>query len=79
VANASTAPHSLTSGFAIVQCGRAQGGAHCGRRPLDPTGAVTQDENVIPAKVRKCSQAKGSGLKITPNQPLTIGEYALVG
>ena len=40
------------------------------------TGAVTQDENVIPAKVEVLSGKHW--LKITPNQPLTIGEYALV-
>jgi len=40
------------------------------------TGQVTQDENVIPAKVEVVPGKHW--LRIQPEQPLTIGEYALV-
>ena len=56
--------------------GRAPGGAHCGRRPREPHGTVTQDENTIPAKVEVLPGKHW--LRIVPQQKLTIGEYALV-
>jgi hypothetical protein len=43
---------------------------------MSPTGAVTQDEDVIPTKVEVLFSKHW--LRITPAQKLTIGEYALV-
>jgi len=43
---------------------------------MSPTGAVTQDENVIPTKVEVLPGKHW--LKISPGKPLFIGEYALV-
>ena len=43
---------------------------------ISPTGTVTQDEDVIPTKVEILPGKHW--LKITPVQPLLIGEYALV-
>jgi hypothetical protein len=43
---------------------------------MSMTGTVTQDENTIPAKVEALPGKHW--LKITPESPLTIGEYALV-
>jgi len=43
---------------------------------MSPSGAVTQDEDVIPTKVDVLPGKHW--LKITPAQQLTIGEYALV-
>jgi len=43
---------------------------------VSPSGTVTQDEDVIPAKVEVVPGKHW--LKITPDQPLAIGEYALV-
>src|ERR1700733_8876100 len=68
--------HSPGSGFAIVHVDerravRIVGGIHIG-----PTGTVTQSEDVIPAKSEVV--AGKHWLKLTPDKPLTIGEYALV-
>jgi hypothetical protein len=68
--------HSPQSGFAIVRVDERQkvrivGALHIGRN-CD----VTQDENVIPTKVEVVPGKHW--LKVTPAQPLTIGEYALV-
>jgi len=76
VANRKHGAHSLTSGFAIVRADERKAVRIVGAVHVSPTGAVTQDENVIPAKVEVL--AGKQWLKITPNQPLTIGEYALV-
>ena len=76
VANRKHGAHSLTSGFAIVRVDERKAVRIVGAVHVSPTGAVTQDENVIPAKVEVL--AGKQWLKITPNQPLTIGEYALV-
>jgi flagellar motor protein MotB len=76
VANRKHGAHSPASGFAIVRVDerkavRIVGGVH-----VSPTGSVTQDENVIPAKVEVMPGKHW--LKITPKDPLAIGEYALV-
>jgi hypothetical protein len=76
VANRKHGAHSATSGFAIVRVDERKAVRIVGAVHVSPTGAVTQDENVIPAKVEVLSGKHW--LKITPNQPLTIGEYALV-
>jgi flagellar motor protein MotB len=76
VANRKHGAHSPTSGFAIVRVDERKAVRIVGAVHVSLTGAVTQDENVIPAKVEVL--AGKHWLKITPNQPLTIGEYALV-
>ena len=43
---------------------------------ISPTGAITQEENVIPT-VAEVLPGK-HWLKLTPKDPLLIGEYALV-
>jgi hypothetical protein len=43
---------------------------------MSPSGAVSQNEEVIPAKVEVL--AGKHWLKIAPDKPLLIGEYALV-
>jgi hypothetical protein len=76
VANRKHGAHSPTSGFAIVRADerralRIVGGIH-----MSASGTVTQSEDVIPTKVEVVFNKHW--LKITPSQPLTIGEYALV-
>jgi len=68
--------HSPTSGFAIVRVDERKAVRIVGAVHVSPTGTVTQDENVIPAKVEVLTGKHW--LKLTPEQPLAIGEYALV-
>jgi len=68
--------HSPTSGFAIVHVDERRALRIVGAIHMSPTGAVTQDEDVIPAKV--VVMPGKHWLRITPAQPLTIGEYALI-
>jgi hypothetical protein len=76
VANRKHGAHSPASGFAIVRADERKAVRIVGAVHVSPTGTVTQDENVIPAKVEVV--AGKHWLKITPQQPLAIGEYALV-
>jgi flagellar motor protein MotB len=76
VANRKHGAHSPASGFAIVRVDERKAVRIVGAVHVSPTGTVTQDENVIPAKVEVLPGKHW--LKITPNDPLTIGEYALV-
>lgn len=76
VANRKHGAHSPASGFAIVRVDERKAVRIVGAIHVSPTGTVTQDENVIPAKVEVLPGKHW--LKITPNDPLTIGEYALV-
>ena len=68
--------HSPSSGFAIVRVDERKAVRIVGAVHVSPTGSVTQDENVIPAKVEVLPGKHW--LKLTPEQPLAIGEYALV-
>jgi hypothetical protein len=68
--------HSGKSGFAIVRVDERQAVRVVGAIHVSPTGNVTQDENVIPAKVEELPGKHW--LRIKPDQQLTIGEYALV-
>ena len=43
---------------------------------MSPTGTVSQNEDVVPTKVEVLPGKHW--LKLSPQQPLTIGEYALV-
>jgi flagellar motor protein MotB len=68
--------HSPSSGFAIVRVDERNTVRIVGAIHMSPTGTVTQDEDVIPAKAEVLPGKHW--LKITPAQTLTIGEYALV-
>jgi hypothetical protein len=68
--------HSPSSGFAIVRVDERRAVRIVGAIHMSPNGTVTQDEDVIPAKVEVLPGRHW--LKITPNAPLLIGEYALV-
>ncbi|MGA2887238.1 MAG: hypothetical protein ABSE51_04250 [Terracidiphilus sp.] len=76
VANRKHGAHSPTSGFAIVRADERRAVRIVGAIHTSTNGSVTQEENVIPAKVEVLTGKHW--LKITPSQPLTIGEYALV-
>jgi len=68
--------HSTSSGFAIVRVDERRAMRIVGAIHMSTTGTVTQDEDVIPTRVEVLFNKHW--LKITPAQPLTIGEYALV-
>jgi hypothetical protein len=68
--------HSAKSGFAIVRVDERRAVRIVGAIRVSPAGQVTQDENVIPAKVEVMPGKHW--LRIQPEQKLTIGEYALV-
>jgi hypothetical protein len=68
--------HSAASGFAIVRVDERRAVRIVGAIHMSPTGAVSQNEEVIPAKVEVL--AGKHWLKIAPEKPLLIGEYALV-
>jgi len=68
--------HSATSGFAIVRVDERRALRIVGAIHMSPNGTVTQNEDVIPAKVEVLPGKHW--MRIQPNQSLTIGEYALV-
>lgn len=68
--------HSASSGFAIVRVDERRAMRIVGAIHTSPSGAVTQDEDVIPAKVEVLPGKHW--LRIQPQTNLTIGEYALV-
>jgi hypothetical protein len=76
VANRKHGAHSPTSGFAIVHVDERKALRVVGAIHLSPSGTVTQDEDVIPAKVEVLPGKHW--LRIQPQSTLTIGEYALV-
>ena len=76
VASRKHGAHSAASGFAIVRVDERRAMRIVGAIHMSPTGAVTQDEDVVPANVEVLPGKHW--LKITPAQQLTIGEYALV-
>jgi hypothetical protein len=67
---------SPSSGFAIVRVDERKSVRIVGTVHVSPTGDVTQDENVIPATVEVLPGRHW--IKLKPNAPLLIGEYALV-
>ena len=67
---------SPTSGFAIVRVDQRKAVRIVGTVHLSPTGNITQEENVIPMTAEVLPGKHW--LKLTPKQPLLIGEYALV-
>lgn len=76
VANRKHGAHSTASGFAIVKVDERRSLRVVGAIHVSPTGAITQDEDVIPAKVEVLPGKHW--IKLTPNKSLLIGEYALV-
>jgi len=68
--------HSQQSGFVIVRVDERQAVRIVGAIKVGPTGNVTQDEDTIPTKVEAMPGKRW--LRVTPQQKLTIGEYALV-
>jgi hypothetical protein len=68
--------HSPSSGFAIVRVDERNTVRIVGAIHMSPSGTVSQDEDVIPAKAEVLPGKHW--MKITPAQTLTIGEYALV-
>src|SRR5208283_1690337 len=67
--------HSPQSGFVIVRVDERQAVRIVGAIKTGPTGTVTQDEDTIPTKVEEMPGKHW--LRVTPQQKLTIGEYAL--
>ncbi|HUH62949.1 MAG TPA: hypothetical protein VLZ50_08130 [Terracidiphilus sp.] len=76
VVNGKHGAQSATSQFAIVRVDERKAVRIVGAIHVSPTGKVTQDENVIPAKAEVLPGKHW--LKLTPEQPLTIGDYALI-
>jgi flagellar motor protein MotB len=76
VASRKHGAHSATSGFAIVRVDERRAVRIVGAIHMSPSGAVSQNEEVIPAKAEVL--AGKHWLKIAPEKPLLIGEYALV-
>jgi hypothetical protein len=68
--------HSPQSGFAIVRVDERNKVRIIGAIHLSRSGDVSQDENIVPTKVEVLPGKHW--LKVTPAQPLTIGDYALV-
>jgi hypothetical protein len=67
---------SPKSGFAIVRVDERKSVRIVGTVHVGPTGNITQEENVIPTTVEILPGKHW--LKLTPKEPLTIGEYALI-
>jgi hypothetical protein len=76
VASRKHGAHSATSGFAIVRVDERRAVRIVGAIHMSVTGTVTQNEDVIPAKVEVLPGKHW--LRIQAQQKLTIGEYALV-
>jgi len=76
VTNGKHGAHSPASGFAIVRVDERRAVRIVGAIHMSPAGTVTQDEDVMAAKVEVLPGKHW--LKLTPQKPLLIGEYALV-
>jgi hypothetical protein len=68
--------HSATSQFAIVHLDERIAMRFVGPVQVSSSGAVIADPNVIPVKVQ--TMTGGRWLRVEPQHPLIIGEYALV-
>jgi hypothetical protein len=68
--------HSTTSGFALIRVDQRKEVRIVGAIHVSPTGTISQNEDVVPTKVEVLPGKHW--LKLSPQQPLTIGEYALV-
>jgi hypothetical protein len=67
---------SQSSGFALVRVDQRKEVRIVGAIHVSPLGTVSQDEDIVPTKVEVLPGKHW--LKLTPQLPLTIGEYALV-
>jgi hypothetical protein len=76
IANRKHGAHSPQSGFAIVRVDERKAVRIVGAIHISPSGNITQDEDTVPMKVEVMPGKHW--LKLTPTQPLLIGEYALV-
>ena len=76
IANRRHGAHSPQSGFAIVKVDERRAVRIVGAIHISPTGNITQSEDEVPVKVEVMPGKHW--LKLTPIQPLLIGEYALV-
>jgi len=68
--------HSAQSGFVIVRVDERQAVRIVGSVHMSANGTVTQNEDTIPTKVEVLPGKHW--MRLTPEQKLTIGEYALV-
>jgi hypothetical protein len=68
--------HSPQSGFVIVKVDERQAVRVVGAIKVSPNGTVTQNENTIPTKVEELPGKRW--LRVTPQQKLSFGDYALV-
>ncbi len=68
--------HSASSGFAIVHVDERRAVRIVGDLKTNLNGTTTQNEDVIPTKVEVLPGKHW--LKLTPEKPLVVGEYALV-
>lgn len=68
--------HSPQSGFVIVRVDQRQAVRIVGAIKVGANGNVSQDEDTIPTKVEELPGKRW--LRVTPQEKLTIGEYALV-
>jgi hypothetical protein len=76
VANRKHGAHSPQSGFTIVRVDERRAVRIVGAIHISPTGNITQNEDEVPVKVEVLPGKHW--LKLTPQHPLLIGEYALV-
>lgn len=76
VANAKRGAESATSGFAIVRVDERRSVRIVGAIQVSPLGKVSQSEDVVATKVEVLPGKHW--LKLTPEEPLKIGEYALI-
>lgn len=76
IANRRHGAHSPQSGFAIVKVDERRAVRIVGAIHISPTGNISQSEDAISVKVEVMPGKHW--LKLTPTQPLLIGEYALV-
>jgi hypothetical protein len=75
-ANRKRGAHSPSSGFAIVHLDARNSVRIVGAIHMSPTGNVSQDEDIVPTKIEVLPGKHW--IKLTPQTPLAIGEYALV-
>jgi hypothetical protein len=76
VANRKRGARSQQSGFAIVRVDERNKVRIIGAIHIARNGQISQDENVVPTKVEVLPGKHW--VKVTPAQPLTIGDYALI-
>ncbi|HET7104717.1 MAG TPA: hypothetical protein VFI20_11575 [Terracidiphilus sp.] len=76
VANSRHGAHSASSSFAIVRVSQRRAVRIIGAIAVNSAGKVTPSDDVMPATVQ--ALPGGHWLRVTPAQPLLIGEYALV-